>query len=373
MKKSIFVLMTIFLLTGLYSPRVYGGGFDVNKGSDGLLEEKAVRLEAVSGGLPSDGGELYQGIDVSQWQGYIDFSRVYASGVRVVYVRAGEGSAYTDPFWERNFANAKAAGLKVGAYYFVTAKTESQARQQAHRFASLLEGKALDCRPAMDFEVTKGLSDEEYRQVAAVFLQSLREYTGKDVLIYSDISNARRLDSSFSNVPLWVAEYGVNEVENPYFWKSWAGWQYTDNGRVAGINGAVDRDYFTSTVFLNDTSACPSPGEAPPAQTVNHVYTVRWGDTLWGISQRFHTTVAALAADNHIANPNRIYVGERLNIETSEIYTDQPEVLRYTIRPGDTLWGIAQRYHTTVSRLVADNDIRTPNLIYAGQVIKIIN
>lgn len=359
MKKSVWILllMTIFLMAGLYKPQVYGAG----------------RSFLISGGLPSDGGEIYQGIDVSQWQGYVDFSRVYGSGIRVVYVRAGEGSSYIDPFWERNFANAKAAGLKVGAYYFVTARTASQARQQAHQFAVLLEGKALDCRPAMDFEVAEGLSDAEYRQVAAVFLESLREYTGKDVLIYSDITNARRLDASFSVYPLWVAEYGVSEVEDPYFWNSWAGWQYSDNGRVAGISGAVDRDYFTSGVFLSDTSACPSPGVAPPAQTVDYVYTVRYGDTLWGISQRFHTTVAALAADNHIADPNLIYVGEKLNIQTSEKYMDQPNVLRYTIRPGDTLWSIVQRYRTTVAQLVAENDIRTPNLIYAGQVLKIID
>lgn len=355
MKKSIFILLltTILLLTGLYTPQV----------------RSAAAPEA--SGLPSDSSEIYQGIDVSQWQGYINFNRVYNSAIRVVYIRAGEGSGYTDPFWERNYANAKAAGLKVGAYYYVTARTVSQARQQAHQFASLLSGKTLDCRPAMDFEAVEGLDDATYRAVAAEFLRSLQDYTGKEVMIYSDITNARRLDESFSVYPLWVAEYDVASVEDPYHWDSWVGWQYTDNGRIRGINGAVDRDYFTSTVFLAEATPIKAPGTPPAHEDVSYIYTVRWGDTLWSISRRFHTSIAQIAAENHIADPNLIYVGERLTIQTTDTHMDRPDIRWYTIRPGDTLSAIAWRYHTTVAQLVELNDIRTPNLIYAGQLLKI--
>lgn len=66
---------------------------------------------------------IYQGIDVSRWQGNIDFSRVKASGISVVYIKSSEGKSYIDPYFEKNYANATANGLKVGFYHYVTARS----------------------------------------------------------------------------------------------------------------------------------------------------------------------------------------------------------------------------------------------------------
>lgn len=89
-------------------------------------------LSMMAFALPPSGSELYRGIDVSEWQRAIDFSRVRQSGIQVVYIRSSLGSDYTDPYFRRNYEGAKAQGLKVGFYHYVTARTVAQAKQEAH-------------------------------------------------------------------------------------------------------------------------------------------------------------------------------------------------------------------------------------------------
>ena len=74
--------------------------------------------------LPPSSQNEYRGIDVSQWQRNIDFAAVKASGIEVVYIRSSLGGDYTDPRFQENYKNAKAQGLKVGFYHYVTASNE---------------------------------------------------------------------------------------------------------------------------------------------------------------------------------------------------------------------------------------------------------
>ena len=95
---------------------------------------------------------IYEGIDVSDWQGFIDYSQVAASGIQIVYIRSSEGFSYVDSQFENNYKNAKAAGLKVGFYHYLTARTVEDAVNQATFFVSTISGKSPDCKLAMDFE-----------------------------------------------------------------------------------------------------------------------------------------------------------------------------------------------------------------------------
>lgn len=99
--------------------------------------------------ISADTDEVFSGIDVSVYQGDIDFEQVKSSGIEVVYIRAGYGFSVTDPKFEENYTNATKAGLKCGAYYFVTARNTEQAYLQATRFAELISRKAFAARPAM--------------------------------------------------------------------------------------------------------------------------------------------------------------------------------------------------------------------------------
>lgn len=104
-------------------------------------------------------------------------------------------------------------------------------------------------------------------------------------------------------------------------------------------------------------------GAAPTGQTV-HV--VQPAETLYRIASQYGVTVSAIAAANHIANPNLIYPGQALVIPAT---TPSPSAVRYTVQAGDTLYKIAAKYGVTVSAIVAANTIANPNLIYPGQVL----
>ena len=318
---------------------------------------------------------IYQGIDVSSWQGSIDFAQVRNAGIDIVYMKSSEGRSYIDPYFERNYQNAKANGLKVGFYHYVTARTVEQAREQANFFASVISGKEPDCRLAMDFESFGNLSVNQINEISKVFLETLQNATNKEVLIYSNSYSARTIFSrDLAIYPLWVANYGVSEPGGNDKWATWVGWQYTSTGRVAGISGNVDRNQFTDGVLLSNTSPIPTP-ETPstpeqPTETGTIVYTVKSGDTLSSIARNYGTTVYRIVSLNpSITNPNLIYPGEQFIISIDSNTSSSSVV--YTVVRGDTLSEIAARYNTTVSKLVTDNNISNPNLIYPGQRIGI--
>lgn len=165
---------------------------------------------------------LYQGIDVSRWQGYIDFGQVKNSGIQVVYMKSSEGKSYIDPFFEQNYANAKANGLKVGFYHYVTARTIDAAKEEAIFFARVIAGKSPDCLLAMDFEDFGNLSILEINNISKVFLETLEETTGSKALIYSNSYSAKNIFSNELTVyPLWVAHYNVASPSSNGKWNYW--------------------------------------------------------------------------------------------------------------------------------------------------------
>lgn len=316
---------------------------------------------------------LYEGIDVSSWQQNIDFAAVRNAGIEIVYMKSSEGSSYIDPYFETNYRNAKANGLKVGFYHYVTARTTEQARAQATFFSKVISGKEPDCKLAMDFENFGNLSTTEVNEISRVFLETLENLTNKEVLIYSNAYSARTIfSSSLSNYPLWVANYGVSEPGDNGKWSTWVGWQYTDTGRINGISGYVDRDYFTDGVLLSNTTPIPEPETSNNNNSIeNNIYTVKSGDTLSEIALEYGTTVSNILSLNpSITNPNLIYPGQNIIINTSNS-NESVTNTTYTVKRGDTLSEIALKYNTTVSNLANLNNISNPNLIYPGQVITI--
>ncbi|MCL2434464.1 MAG: LysM peptidoglycan-binding domain-containing protein, partial [Clostridia bacterium] len=282
---------------------------------------------------------------------------------------------YTDSTFETNYKNAKAAGLKVGFYHYVTATTTAQAQQQATFFASLISGKSPDCMPAMDFESFGSLSKQAVNDIALAFMQTLEEKSGLKAIIYSDSSNAQSVfGSGLSGYPLWVAEWYVSAPGSLGAWKSWAGFQYSDKGSVPGISGAVDMDTFTDAVFLtnNSSSAVPptaTPATAVPTENITTI-TVQKGDTLTKLAQTYGTTVSSIVSLNGIQNPDLIYVGEQLKVYSIAQPAAKPSTApTYTIVAGDTLSGIAKRFNVTVNHLVYINHIVNPDLIYAGKML----
>ncbi len=313
--------------------------------------------------------KIYKGIDVSEWQGNIDFRKVKENGIEIVYIRAGQGFNYEDEKFERNYTEAKRYGLKVGAYHYVTARNEEEARRQAKFFVSLVSGKQIDGKLAMDFEYFPDLSKSEINKISIAFLREVEQLSGKKAIVYSDAYNASNtFEGEVTKYPLWIAQYGVEEPQNNGNWEFWEGFQYTDRGRVSGIEGRVDRDRFTKNILLDDISNIPSVEKPKYTGEDRFVYRIKRGDTLSELAQRYCTTVRHLVYINNIRNANVIYTGEEIIISRNRINKDQKT---YRVKWGDTLSEIAQRYHTTVKHLVDLNKIKNKNLIYAGEIILI--
>ena len=372
--------------------------------------------------IPPSGGRQYRGIDISEFQGEIDFEEVRRSGIEAVYIRVGAGE-YTDEYFAENYERAKAAGLKIGFYHYVTARSVEEGRRQARFFASLAAGREPDMRLAMDFEYFGSLSVSQINAISEAYLDELTALTKREAVIYSDLSNARNIFSRAlaEKYPLWAAQYGADEPSANGKWREWVGFQYTDEGRVGGIYGNVDRNIFTEGIFLSDSWRIDGEKRTTVrARTRTLTVYVRAGDTLWAIAREYGTTVEAIARENRIVDPNRIFAGERLRITLpargsgEEIYTvrrgDPPISIAgkfgvtlsaledrnglergetiyagdklsipgagmsgefYVVRPGDTLFYISRRSGVPIRTLVGINRIKDPDLIYAGEHLKL--
>ena len=309
---------------------------------------------------------IYDGIDVSEFQGAINFSEVKNAGIEVVYIRSSYGTN-VDPYFQTNYENAKENGLKVGFYHYVEATNVQEAIIEADFWASVIKDTEPDCKLAMDFEYFGDLNKYEINQIATTFLERTEQASGREMVIYSDAYNAIAVfDSTLIKYPIWVADYGVDEPESNGKWQTWVGFQYSDTGSIPGINGNVDLDKFTDGIFLSGNSGGENGGNPEP-ETITYV--VESGDTLTSIAARYGTTVDELVALNNIQNPNLIYVGQVLRIKGEASSTGN--TIYYVIKSGDTLTSFATRYGTTVNELVRINHIANPNLIYAGEAIKI--
>ena len=320
--------------------------------------------------IPPSGGRQYRGIDISEFQGEIDFEEVRRSGIEAVYIRVGAGE-YTDEYFAENYERAKAAGLKIGFYHYVTARSVDEGRRQARFFASLAAGREPDMRLAMDFEYFGSLSVSQINAISEAYLDELTALTKREAVIYSDLSNARNIFSRAlaEKYPLWAAQYGADEPSANGKWREWVGFQYTDEGRVGGIYGNVDRNIFTEGIFLSDSWRIDGEKRTTVrAGTRTLTVYVCAGDTLWAIAREYGTTVEAIARENRIVDPNRIFAGERLRI-TLPARGSGEEI--YTVRRGDTPISIAGKFGVTLSALEDRNGLERGETIYAGDKLSI--
>lgn len=318
--------------------------------------------------------DAMQGIDVSEWQGYIEYNKVKSEQIEVVYIKSSQGRNITDPYFETNYTNAKENGLKVGFYHFLTARTVDEAREEAEYFCSVISGKNSDCKLAMDFEEFGSLSVYEIDKIASEFLERVEELTNKEVVIYSDVYNAKNVFSQElkDKYPVWIAEYGV---AIPSYAGNWIGFQYTNSGRINGINGYVDRDEFKEDIFSSSTEKIQT---IPNNKNEIITYVVKRGDTLSKIAKKYGTTVNQIAGLNGIRNVNLIYAGENLKIDITKNINSNDNIIYetnhyiYTIKSGDTLSEIARKFGVSVNSIAELNNIKDVNLIYAGERLRIM-
>ena len=269
------------------------------------------------------------GIDVSHWQGDIDWDKVAQSGVKFVIIKAGGSDAgfYTDTKFEENYDGAKNSGLAVGAYYYVGpgfVSTEDGIAD-AERFENIIAGKEFNMPVILDLEETSPEDAEGATDASIAFCDYLRD-RGYYVMIYaSDISGFKeKLNiDRLSGYDKWVARYG----KKPEYVEDYGIWQNDNNGSVYGISERVDidiayKDYPSIIAGMSgneeqipeeDTDSSEETGDATPVPE-SITYTIQSGDTLSAIAIKFGTTVEKIVDDNNISNPNLIYAGDTIII-----------------------------------------------------------
>ncbi|HEX3344060.1 MAG TPA: GH25 family lysozyme, partial [Polyangiaceae bacterium] len=189
-----------------------------------------------------------KGVDVSHYDGTVDWAQAKAAGISFGYAKATESTDFVDPQFAANWSGMKAAGVARGAYHFF--HPEVDATQQADyvmKTVGTLE--AGDLPVVCDLEQTGSQSQSAILADAITFLAAVTKASGKTAVLYvspSFLSSYAGLES----YGLWIANWSVSCPTVPSPWTTWAFWQNSDTGSVAGIPGAsaVDLDYFNGTL-----------------------------------------------------------------------------------------------------------------------------
>ena len=190
------------------------------------------------------------GIDISSYEGNVDFVKVKNSGVEIVYIKATEGITYANPLIKSQYSGAMAAGLKIGFYHYLRANDPTL---EAKYFLSVINEFSADCKYAIDVEdlLNKTIAQK------SLDVRNFADYLiamSKEVCIYtSDNYYATQLNNSVKDIPLWVAHYGVSKPDTVKY----IGFQFSDSGSVPGIAGLVDLNDFSSGIFLSTSSPVP--------------------------------------------------------------------------------------------------------------------
>lgn len=185
----------------------------------------------------------FRGIDVSKWQGNIDWNRVKASGVDFAILRAGYGSVSSqkDVTFEDNYQNAKAAGIPVGAYHYSYAKDIAGAKREAQTFLEWIKGKQFEYPVVFDIEesATYNLGRNTVSEIIKTFC-SIVEAAGYYVSVYTNKNWLDHVvsDEVKSKYDTWLAQW----TSTPSYIGPYGMWQYTSSGVVDGISGRVDMD-----------------------------------------------------------------------------------------------------------------------------------
>ena len=222
----------------------------------------------------SDG--TVDGPDVARYQhpngARIDWQRAADSGAAFAFVKATEGSSYTNPYFAADYRDARAAGLVRSAYHYARPQADlSTATDQADFFVQTA-GKADsrgDLPLTLDLEESGGLAPKTLIAWAHAFVDEVTALTGRPVIVYTYPYFWQRYmgnTTDFSGLPLWIASYrsGGPKEPLPGGWSTWTFWQYTAKGRVPGIPATVDRSRFSGSNAELQALADPTP-TSPPA------------------------------------------------------------------------------------------------------------
>ena len=341
-------------------------------------------------------GAKKKGMDISEYQGTINWEKVKAAGYHAI-IRCGYGDDLTsqdDKQWKRNANECTRLGIPFGVYIYSYAKTTAQAESEARHVLRLVKGYKLSYPVFYDLEEsgTQTGAVDRMKKFAALI-----EAAGYKCGVYCNKSWwDNYLSSLGTRYPLWIARY------NSTLGMKADMWQYSSDGSVPGISGRVDvnycyRDFPAEITGISKPSQpASSPSAVVPIGTTLQLVV----DTLSGKYGNGDTRKAKLGSRysevqtfiNHIATASastlasETKAGKYGNGDTRKMvlgkrYAEVQKVINgsgsgssavcYTVKSGDTLSKIAAKYGTTYQKIATLNGIKNPNKIYAGQKLRV--
>ena len=317
-----------------------------------------------------------KGIDISSWQSDIDAGAVEAD---FVICKATEGTGYVSPVCDKQYQAAKKAGKKLGVYHYANGKDY---KAEADYFLKNVKGYIGEAILCLDWEATNNplFNSGKDKTWVKNWCDYVYKQTGVKPLVYISASY-RNLVSGIGDYGLWVAQYANNDTTG-YQDKPWnegsytcAIRQYTSHGRISGYSGNLDLDKFYGDKSAWDKYANPGNAKKPStgsstassskktsskksvSELAKEVIAGKWGN---GTARKTKLEAAGYDYDKVQAEVNK-----QLRVRTSS------STKTYTVKSGDTLSEIAEKYGTTYQALAKKNGISNPDLIYVGQVLKI--
>ncbi|GGE47534.1 hypothetical protein GCM10011391_27920 [Pullulanibacillus camelliae] len=310
-----------------------------------------------------------KGLDVSHWQGDIDWSAVKKAGYSFAFIKLTEGTSYVDPNGVKNVQSAQKAGFMVGGYHFF----HGDAKESDH-FRSVAKGLGLDY-VILDSEDTSLEGDLTAASVS--FLDAVADL-GVAVFYSNPSYIHKHYNKAITKYPLWIAHYGVKNPEL-YLWEDWDAWQYDDKGKVPGISGNVDLNYMKESFGIQQLSEVKKdkPKSKPkpaPKKSSGGTYTVKAGDSLSVIGADLGVDWHEIAKLNNIKGPDYvIQTGQKLKLPGgAKKSKPRSNGGTYTVKSGDTLSEIGADLNVDWHDIASLNGIKGPKyIIQTGQKLKL--
>ncbi len=207
--------------------------------------------KAVFGESKYPEGYSVQGIDISHYQGSIDWEKLHnalidGNPVRFIIIKGTEGNSLLDDNFNDNFYNAAEYGFIRGAYHYFVPGVD--AKSQADYFLKQVHLEEGDLPPVLDFEKTGNLTPKQIEKAALTWLQTVENHYHVKPILYTYYKFKLKYFSSkkFDDYPYWIAHYYVDTLRYKGAWKFW---QHTDFGKVDGIKSYVDLNVYNGSMY----------------------------------------------------------------------------------------------------------------------------
>ena len=345
-----------------------------------------------------------KGIDVSEFQGNINWNKVKADGIEFAILKLGNiydyDANYKDSKFDTNYKNARANGIKIGAYIYNYCNTIDTLKKGLEWAIKKLEGKELDLPFYLDMEDKdiQGETKETLTNQCNEFAKYV-ESKGYQAGVYANVNwlkNELNPNDFDKKISVWVAQY----YKECQYTGKYDIWQYASDGSVSGISGNCDMNYLYNEDIIKESETDTSDKKTID-ELAEEVIDGKWGDgedrktklekagynydavqdrvnEILSRPKKSITEVAKDVIDGKYGNgETRKKKLEAEGYDYDQVQAKVNQLLganvtkTYTVKSGDTLSGIASKYKTTVAKLVKDNNIKNANLIYPGQKIVI--